>query len=110
MKTSSKIGKVTSINLVDDTTEMIVISQFGKIIRIDTKSVRSAGHSTSGVRLLNLGTDDTLVKRLTPPGTTTPLISVFRLVKGDNALMILVFVDPDGKISNFRFLPNREYQ
>jgi DNA gyrase subunit A len=57
-KTSSKIGKVTSIYLVDDTTEMMVISQFGKIIRIDTKSVRSAGRSTSGVRLLNLDTDD----------------------------------------------------
>jgi CubicO group peptidase (beta-lactamase class C family) len=52
----------------------------------------------------------TLVKRLTPPGVTTPLISVFRLAKSDDALMILVFVDPDGKISNFRFLPNREYQ
>ncbi len=51
-----------------------------------------------------------LVKRLTPPGTTTPLISLFRLTKGESALMILVFVDPDGKISNFRFLPNREYQ
>lgn len=24
--------------------------------------------------------------------------------------MILVFVDPDGKISNFRLVPNREYQ
>jgi DNA gyrase subunit A len=47
MKTSSKIGKVTSINLVDDITEMMVISQFGKIMRIDTKSVRSAGR-TSG--------------------------------------------------------------
>ena len=58
MKTSSKIGKVTSINLVDDTTEMMVISQFGKIIRIDTKFVRSAGRSTSGVRLLNLDTHD----------------------------------------------------
>jgi DNA gyrase/topoisomerase IV subunit A len=42
----------------DDTTEMMVISQFGEIIRIDTKSVRSAGRSTSGVRLLNLDTDD----------------------------------------------------
>jgi DNA gyrase subunit A len=51
MMTSSKIGKVTSINLVDDTTEMMVISQF-------TKSVRSAGRSTSGVRLLNLDADD----------------------------------------------------
>jgi DNA gyrase subunit A len=37
---------------------MMVISQFGKIIRIDTKSVRAAGHTTSGVRLLNLESDD----------------------------------------------------
>jgi DNA gyrase subunit A len=58
MKTGAKIGKVTSIQLVDDTTEMMVISQFGKIIRIDTKSVRAAGRSTSGVRLLNLEQDD----------------------------------------------------
>jgi hypothetical protein len=33
---------------------LMVISQFGKIIRIDTKSVRSAGHSTQGVKLLDL--------------------------------------------------------
>ena len=58
MKTTPKIGKVTSINLVDDTTEMMVISQFGKIIRIDTKTVRGAGRNTSGVRLLNLESDD----------------------------------------------------
>jgi DNA gyrase subunit A len=37
---------------------MMVISQFGKIIRIDTKSVRSAGGSTSSVKLLNLESDD----------------------------------------------------
>jgi DNA gyrase subunit A len=30
---------------------MMVISQFAKIIRIDTKSVRAAGRSTSGVRV-----------------------------------------------------------
>ena len=54
MKTTPKIGKVSAINLVDDTTEMMLISQFGKIIRIDTKTIRSAGRSTSGVKLLNL--------------------------------------------------------
>jgi DNA gyrase subunit A len=48
MKISSKIGKVTRINLVDDTTEMMVISQFGKIIRIDTKrSVAPPGCASS---------------------------------------------------------------
>ena len=58
MKNTPKIGKVSAINLVDDTTEMMLISQFGKIIRIDTKTIRSAGRSTSGVKLLNLDTDD----------------------------------------------------
>jgi DNA gyrase subunit A len=49
MKTSSKIGKIASTNLFDDTTEIMAMSQFGKIIRIDTKSVRSAGRNISGV-------------------------------------------------------------
>jgi DNA gyrase subunit A len=36
----------------------MVISQFGKIIRIDTKTIRAAGRATQGVRLLNLEADD----------------------------------------------------
>ena len=67
MKTTPKIGKVTAINLVDDTTEMMLISQFGKIIRIDTKTIRSAGRSTSGVKLLNLDTDDKVAAAVVIP-------------------------------------------
>jgi len=58
MKTTPRIGKVFAINLVDDTTETVLTSQFGKIIRIDTKTIRSAGRSTSDVKLINLETDD----------------------------------------------------
>ena len=58
MKATPKIGKVSSIQLVDETSELMVISQFGKIIRIDTKGIRAAGRSTSGVKLLDLDTDD----------------------------------------------------
>ena len=73
MKTTPKIGKVTAINLVDDTTEMMLISQFGKIIRIDTKTVRSAGRSTSGVKLLNLDTDDKVAAAVViPPEDAKP--------------------------------------
>jgi DNA gyrase subunit A len=67
MKTSAKIGKVAAINLVDDTTEMMLISQFGKIIRIDTKTIRSAGRSTSGVKLLNLDADDKVAAAVVIP-------------------------------------------
>ncbi len=67
MKSNAKIGKVTSIMLVDDTTEMMVISQFGKIIRIDTKQVRAAGRSTSGVKLLDLDAGDKIAAAMTIP-------------------------------------------
>ncbi|MGD0789609.1 MAG: DNA gyrase subunit A [Terracidiphilus sp.] len=58
MNVTPRIGRVSSIQLVDDTSELMVISQFGKIIRIDTKTIRAAGRATQGVRLLNLETDD----------------------------------------------------
>ncbi len=67
MKTTPKIGKVTNINLVDDTTEMMVISQFGKIIRIDTKSIRAAGRSTMGVKLLDLEPQDKVAAAVVIP-------------------------------------------
>ncbi|MGP8174136.1 MAG: DNA gyrase subunit A [Terracidiphilus sp.] len=58
MAVTPRIGRVSGIQLVDDTSELMVISQFGKIIRIDTKTIRAAGRATQGVRLLNLEADD----------------------------------------------------
>jgi DNA gyrase subunit A len=58
MAVTERIGKVSSIQLVDDTSELMVISQWGKIIRIDTKTVRAAGRATQGVRLLQLDAED----------------------------------------------------
>jgi DNA gyrase subunit A len=36
----------------------MLISQFGKILRTDTKQIREAGRSTQGVRLLQLEAGD----------------------------------------------------
>jgi DNA gyrase subunit A len=58
MAVTPRIGRVNTIQLVDDSSELVVISQWGKIIRIDTKQVRAAGRATQGVRLLNLEEDD----------------------------------------------------
>lgn len=67
VKTTQKNGKVSSINLVDESSELMVISQFGKIIRIDTKTVRAAGRSTQGVRLLNLEEPDKVAAAVVIP-------------------------------------------
>jgi DNA gyrase subunit A len=58
LKATPKVGKTTSILLVNEASELIIISQFGKIIRIDTKTIRAAGRATQGVRLLNLEPED----------------------------------------------------
>jgi DNA gyrase subunit A len=58
LKATPKVGKTSSILLVNENSELMVISQFGKIIRIDTKQVRAAGRATQGVRLLNLEPED----------------------------------------------------
>jgi DNA gyrase subunit A len=58
MNVTPRIGRVNTIQLVDDASELMVISQWGKIIRIDTKTVRAAGRATQGVRLLNLEPED----------------------------------------------------
>jgi DNA gyrase subunit A len=67
VKTTAKNGKVTGINLVDETSELMVISQFGKIIRIDTKSIRAAGRSTMGVKLLDLEDQDKVAAAVVIP-------------------------------------------
>ena len=67
VKTSTKNGKVSEINLVDETSELMVISQFGKIIRIDTKSIRAAGRSTMGVKLLDLDSQDKVAAAVVIP-------------------------------------------
>ena len=54
--------------LVDEQAEAMLISQFGKIIRIDTKQIREAGRSTQGVHLLNLeGGDKVAAAVVIPP-------------------------------------------
>ena len=67
LKTTKKNGTVNAIQLVDESSELMVISQYGKIIRIDTKTIRAAGRSTQGVRLLNLDDEDKVAAAVVIP-------------------------------------------
>ena len=67
VKTTARNGKVNAILLVDETSELMVISQYGKIIRIDTKTIRAAGRSTQGVKLLNLEDEDKVAAAVVIP-------------------------------------------
>ncbi len=71
VKTTSRNGKVVGILLVSDQSEAMVISQYGKIIRIATNQIREAGRSTQGVRLLTLDTDDKVAAAVVIPQEET---------------------------------------
>ena len=58
LKATAKVGKSSAILRVDEHSELMVISQFGKIIRCDTKTIRAAGRATQGVRMLHLEPED----------------------------------------------------
>jgi hypothetical protein len=61
LKTTLEASKVTGISPVNETGELMVVSQFGKIMHIDTKSIRVAGGSASSVKPLDLDTVATVV-------------------------------------------------
>jgi DNA gyrase subunit A len=67
VKTTERNGKVVGILLVDEASEAMLISHFGKIIRIDTKQIREAGRSTQGVRLLQLEPGDKVASAVVIP-------------------------------------------
>jgi DNA gyrase subunit A len=52
MKTTDKTGKVVAVFPVDEDSEIMIITQQGKLIRIEADSIRKTGRSASGVRLI----------------------------------------------------------
>jgi len=58
LKTTERVGKVVAIAQVDDTSEVMLISHYGKIIRMDSTTIRESGRNAQGVRLLNLEPGD----------------------------------------------------
>src|SRR5205807_3709340 len=52
MKTTPKTGKVVAVFPVDAESEIMIITQQGKLIRIEADSIRKTGRSAQGVRLI----------------------------------------------------------
>src|SRR5438105_3082945 len=67
VKTTARNGRVSGIMLVNEESEAMLISQYGKIIRMNTTSIREAGRSTQGVRLLSLDPGDKVAAAVVIP-------------------------------------------
>ena len=61
LKVSAKTGQVIGAKQVLPTSGLILITQEGKIIRINVEGVRVSGRSTMGVKLMDLDGEDRLV-------------------------------------------------
>ena len=52
MKTTEKTGKVVAVFPVDDESEIMIITQQAKLIRLEAGDIRKTGRSAQGVRLI----------------------------------------------------------
>ncbi len=58
MKTTEKTGKVVSAFPVDEDSEIMIITQQAKLIRLGVDKIRETGRSAQGVTLIKCGDDD----------------------------------------------------
>ena len=58
MKTTNKTGDVVAVLSVKEDSDLFIVSQNGKIIRIESSTIRQVGRSTQGVRLVSLEDGD----------------------------------------------------
>jgi DNA gyrase subunit A len=58
MKTTEKTGKVVAVFPVDEESEIMIITQQAKLIRLEAAQIRKTGRSAQGVRLIKTDEGD----------------------------------------------------
>jgi DNA gyrase subunit A len=67
VKTTERNGKVVGIAQVTEESEVMLISHYGKIIRMDSSTIRESGRAAQGVRLLQLEPGDRVAAAVVIP-------------------------------------------
>src|SRR2546430_5309260 len=78
VKTTERNGKVVGISQVEENSEVMLISQYGKIIRIESKYIRESGRSAQGVRLLQIEPGDRVAAAVAIPPEEEPVKGAVR--------------------------------
>ncbi|MCW8891887.1 MAG: DNA gyrase subunit A, partial [Deltaproteobacteria bacterium] len=58
IKTSERNGRVVAIKMVDDESDLMFITNRGKLLRTQVKNIRAIGRNTQGVRMMVLEEDE----------------------------------------------------
>jgi DNA gyrase subunit A len=72
MKTTSKTGSVVAILSVREDSDLMIVTHNGKIIRIESSTIRQAGRSTQGVKLVSLEEGDKVAAASVLPDAEVP--------------------------------------
>jgi DNA gyrase subunit A len=72
MKTTSKTGSVVAILSVKEDSDLMIVTHNGKIIRIESSTIRQAGRSTQGVKLVSLEEADKVAAASVLPDAEVP--------------------------------------
>ena len=72
MKTTTKVGNVLAILSVKEETDVMIITQNGKIIRIESANVRQVGRSSQGVCLVKMEAGDKVAAACVVPDGEAP--------------------------------------
>jgi DNA gyrase subunit A len=72
VKTTERNGKVVGIAQVSEASQVMIISQYGKIIRTDSSTIRESGRAAQGVRLLHLEPGDRVAAAVVIPPDDEP--------------------------------------
>ena len=73
VKTTERNGKVVGIAQVSEVSEVMLISHYGKIIRMDSGTIRESGRAAQGVRLLHLEPGDRVAAAVVIPKDEEPV-------------------------------------
>ena len=61
IKTSQRNGLVVGALEIEEHSQILLVTQFGKMIRMKTDEIRIVGRNTQGVRLFHLGNEDKVI-------------------------------------------------
>ncbi|HVF58082.1 MAG TPA: DNA gyrase subunit A [Pyrinomonadaceae bacterium] len=77
MRTTEKTGKVVAVFPVEEDSDIMIITQHGKLIRIEAGDIRKTGRSAQGVRLIKTdGGDKVTSASLLDPSTEEAEVAV----------------------------------
>ncbi len=73
MKTTDKIGKVIAVMPVNKDSEVLIITENGKLIRIEADTIRETGRSAQGVKLIDTSSGDLVASASLVENQTEPI-------------------------------------